>query len=483
MVACFGHAGAMQFHPYKETTINVDVTLSYGAGWRLEEPDADKLASANANDGNYNFDKGDLINNRLGLVADIDAQHKNFGFFLRPRAFYDFVYMGSNANYADNPTPNNTPDSPDDFPDETQDMHGNRAEILDAFIWTDLPVGHRTLQLRLGNQVIQWGESLYIQGGIASAMAHMDLTAASAPGTELKEILLPSGALSGQIDLTPNTSLSAYYQYDWDKNRYYESGSYFSTTDFLDNAGTTLFPAPGAVFSKTGDQDPDDGGQYGLALMYVVPALNESEFGLYYLNYHERALSLEFGPVGTYHLTFAEDVKLYGASFSTLIGDTSIGGELSYRQGLLAAVGSPFVNTDADVLQGQVSWSWMGKCPLMDAISFLGEVGFSDVIDTDADEDLLYLDGWAWGYNLTLTPCWYQVFAGLDMNLPISYQGRPNGSAVTQVFTENDDRLGIGLDFIYRGVYTFNLRYVDFLGEENSRSDRDYVSATIKYTF
>jgi hypothetical protein len=391
--------------------------------------------------------------------------------------------MGSNANYAANPTPNNTPGSPDDFPDETQDVHGSRAEILDAFIWTDLPVGRRTLQLRLGNQVIQWGESLFIQGGIASAMAHADLTATSAPGTELKEILLPSGALLGQIDLTHNTSLTAYYQYDWEKNRVYESGSYFSTTDFLDNAGTTLFPAPGAAFSKTGDQTPDDDGQYGLALMFVVPAVNETEFGLYYLNYHERTHSLEFGLGGTYHLTFAEDVKLYGVSFSSMIGDVNVSGELSYRQGLLAAVGSPFVNTDADVLQGQVSWSWLGKCPLMDAISFSGELGFSDVVDTGEDEDLLYLDGWAWGYNLSVTPRWYQVLAGLDMNLPISYQGRPNGSATTQVFTEKDDRIGLGLDFFYKSVYTLSLRYVDFLNGENSRSDRDYVSVTIKSAF
>ena len=231
VAACCGRAGAMQFQPDKETTINVDITLSYGAGWRLKDPEAEKLASANANDGNDNFDQGDLIDNRVGVVTDIDARRKNFGLFLRPRAFYDFVYMGSNADYAGNPLPNNTPDPSDDFPDETQDMHGSRTEILDAFIWTDLSVGQRTLQLRLGNQVIQWGESLFIQGGIASAMAHMDLTAASAPGTELKEILLPSGALSGQIDLTPNTSLSVYYQYDWDKNRYYESGSYFSTTE------------------------------------------------------------------------------------------------------------------------------------------------------------------------------------------------------------------------------------------------------------
>lgn len=41
--------------------------------------------------------------------------------------------------------------------------------------------------------------------------------------------------------------------------------------------------------------------------MFVVPALNETELGLYYLNYHERTLSLEFGPDSTYHLIFASE--------------------------------------------------------------------------------------------------------------------------------------------------------------------------------
>ncbi len=152
-------AGAMRFQPDQETTINVNINLSYGAGWRIKDPDTEKLASAN-------------------------------------------------ADYADNPTPNNTPASPDAFPDDTQDMHGSRAELLDAFIWADLPMGGRTLQLRLGDQVIQWGESLFIQGGIASAMTHADLTAATAPGAELKEILLPTGALSGRIGLTQEISLN-----------------------------------------------------------------------------------------------------------------------------------------------------------------------------------------------------------------------------------------------------------------------------------
>ncbi len=58
-----------------------------------------------------------------------------------------------------------------------------------------------------------------------------------------------------------------------------------------------------------------------------------------------------------------------------------------------------------------------------------------------------------------------------------------NGSAVTLVFTEKDDRLGLGVSFVYQNVYILSLNYVDYLNEDNSRSDRDYVSLTIKSTF
>jgi hypothetical protein len=44
--------------------------------------------------------------------------------------------------------------------------------------------------------------------------------------------------------------------------------------------------------------DPDDGGQYGIALRWLVPALDDTEFGFYFMNFHSR-LPLINGRTGT----------------------------------------------------------------------------------------------------------------------------------------------------------------------------------------
>jgi hypothetical protein len=50
-----------------------------------------------------------------------------------------------------------------------------------------------------GRQVISWGEALMLQGGIAFAQNRVDSGAATAPGVELKEIFLPTGAVYGSF--------------------------------------------------------------------------------------------------------------------------------------------------------------------------------------------------------------------------------------------------------------------------------------------
>ncbi|MBT8339303.1 MAG: DUF1302 family protein [Desulfatitalea sp.] len=479
---------AMNWDLGQDASIDCDVTVSYGAGWRLQDPEPDKLASANSNDGEYNFDSaGDMYSNRFNITADIDARYKNFGVFVRPRAFYDFVYEGKNANYDQNPTPNYIGDDPNEFSDDTKNMHGSRAEFLDYFLYGDLNLGDRNLQVRVGSQTIQWGESLYIPG-INTAQAHMDLTAASAPGTEVKEVLLPSGAVLAQIDVTTdgNVSLVGYYQWEWEKNRMYESGSYFSTADYLDEAGITfLHPAVPGGLSKLADDEPD-GGQFGAALMFVVPALNATEFGLYYVNYHEKALSLEIAPPN-YQLTFAQDVKLYAVSFSSQLGRWNVSGELSYRDGILTPTKAGS-NSLADLVQGQVSWYWRARPwligPLMDYMTVIGEVAFVSLADSDLPKELLAWDDFAWGYNLGVTATWLQLLPDLDVDVPVNYVGRPEGTAANGILVEKADSYSVKLDLTYKAVYKMSLSYVDYLRSDfNSRSDRDYVSVQFKYTF
>jgi hypothetical protein len=336
----------------------------------------------------------------------------------------------------------------------------------------------------VGRQVIQWGESLFIPG-ITTAQAPMDLTAATAPGTEVKEILLPSAAAYVQLGLTKSISLAGYYQFEWYKNRYYESGSYFSVRDMLDEAGTTIILAPGILeLSKKPDQEPDPG-EFGVALTYVVEPLHDTEFGLYYVNYHEHSFSMEMVPAaGSYYLTFANNVELIGASFSSQIFNANVSGEIAYRMGVKAAIDGGMTNAEADYLQGQVSWIWLlGPNPLMDNISFYGEIAFIDVMKLDVDLGRLAYDDWAWGYNLRLSPSWYHVIRGLDIALPIDFAGRPNGSSFNGVLLEKAESVGVGLEFTYKYEYKLSVKYVNYFHEENSRSDRDYIAVDVKYTF
>jgi len=65
------------------------------------------------------------------------------------------------------------------------------------------------------------------------------------PGSTTKEILMPVGQLSGQVQLSSALTLMGYYQYEWERTRLPAAGSYFSAVDFLDAGGERLRVAPG----------------------------------------------------------------------------------------------------------------------------------------------------------------------------------------------------------------------------------------------
>ena len=375
VLALTGPAGALQYNFSNETSLDMDVSLTYAAAWRAKDREMKSLAMTNVNydDGGWNFDQWDMINNKGTIVMDIDFSHKNFGFFVRPKAFYDSVYMGDNNNPM-NPMQliNNTVlagNDYDEWDDEVESAHGANWEILDIFAYSNFNIGNRNLDVRVGRQVINWGESLFLQGGISTAQNYIDLVAGTSPGVELKEIYLPSGAVSAQINLFENLALSTYYQWEWQKNRFYEAGSFFSTRDTLVDSEFPLFIGGFFQTMKAGDADePSDSGQYGIALHTMVTALNNTEFGLYFSNYHGKwpvhvlsnvdprngvpPASLANPPY--YWLSYAEDIKMYGASFSTEIWDANVAGEISYHQDALIRKDSLYWDK-GNYVQAQVS--------------------------------------------------------------------------------------------------------------------------------
>jgi hypothetical protein len=212
--------------------------------------------------------------------------------------------------------------------------------------------------------VINWGESTFYQG-INSIQNRADARAANTPGVEVKEILLPTGAIYGQVDLLPNLTVEAYYQYEWLENELNGVGSYFSTTDQIGpGSNAFIIPTPGSPLvpeeirgnefnlrgvPKSPDQEASDSGQWGAAFHYITE--NSTDIGFYHVVGHDKkpsfVLSYEeiFGnrvPV-SYLQRYYEDIRGTAISFTTILGETNVQGELSWLDGtpMVDAAGDP----------------------------------------------------------------------------------------------------------------------------------------------
>ncbi len=461
-----GVAHALSFDLGEDVKLDVDSSLTYGAAWRAKEQHSFLVGQSAGND---NFDKGDMINNRFSALIDIDLQYKDYGLFVRPRAYYDTVYVD------------------DKFTDATQDQHGEKIEVLDAFAYGVFDVNDTSsVSLRVGKQVVSWGESLFILNGVSAAMSPIDATAANVPGVELKDLFLPIGGVFVEASLTDSLTVSSFYQWDWEKSRLDEYGSFFSTNDLIDEGIREV--APGL---RGTDNDPD-AGQYGVALRYIADALNGTEFGLYYINYSEQLPFLVFDPttVMPYHLDYSSDINLYGASVSGIIFDTNVAAEVTYRQDfhvpVVAPVPFPLGFEPANVIQAQISTiTIMPQTPLYSNMQVTTEFGVNQVVDGLDGQTLLY-DRSAWGGVVKAQCDYYQVMTNLDLSVPVTYKFNPNGiSSVQGTFSEGADSIGIAFNLTYQAVYKLGLGYTDFLNgpDQNSKADRDFYSLNLKYTF
>ena len=366
-------AAAVEFQ-WGEVEGSFNSQVSLGASWRLEEQDPRLVTSGNlpgfgtaststADDGNANFNDGDIYSLILKGVHDLELRKGDFGLFLRGKYWYDEELangkrpIGNSANLY---TPNEKL-SDSGFDDFAQ---ASGVELLDAFVYGTFYLGESEapLDIRLGRQVASWGESTFIQNGI-NTINPIDVSAFRRPGAEIKEGLLPVAMLTVSAGVTDALSIDAFYQLEWEKTVIDGCGTYFSTNDVGATGcnvvtATSVFPdqvnmANGLFVTRLPDVEPDDSGQYGVALRYFAEKLAGSEFGVYYMNYHSRtpylggftssnpilggppdAPFIPGNPLGgnpEYFAEFPEDIELFGASFVTNFAGFAISGEVSYR--------------------------------------------------------------------------------------------------------------------------------------------------------
>jgi hypothetical protein len=361
LAACGQPLQAATWQVSDDWGLTTNTTLSLGTSWSLQDADKRQLTAAdarsigktgtgvnyNADDGKFNFDKGDTISTVFKGLTDFDLNDGSQGAFVRFKYWYDHALETGNGDFTR-------------FDDSGwQDLARFKGfEVLDAYVWKDFEIAERALNVKLGKHVLSWGEALFLQNGV-NAINPLDVSAFNRPGVELKEGQLPVEMLSFNYDLTDALSIEGFWQYNFRPSVFDGCGTFFSISDNLQEgcqvdfmiaggAGTTAQALAQERFLERSATDwPSDTGQYGLALHYVIESMGDADLGLYYMNYHSRTPQVN-GVIarqapnaggnpgvnfntGDYFTVYPEDIRLFGASLSGVVGTTATFGELSYR--------------------------------------------------------------------------------------------------------------------------------------------------------
>lgn len=354
-----------------------DSSLSVGASWSTANANKDLIGvnnggkglSQTSDDGHLNFKRGETFSKIFKGIHDLELKYGDTGVFVRGKYWYDFELKDESRLYKDISDSN-----------RKEGAQSSGGQILDAFIYHNYAIADQPGSVRLGKQVVSWGESTFIQGGINS-INPVDVSAFRRPGAEVKEGLIPVNMFYVSQSLTDNLSAEAFYQLEWDQTVVDNCGTFFSQPDVIadgcsDNLrvlskrsslpAAALGPAEalgvnvneeGVLVRRGPDRDARDSGQWGVSFKYMFEPL-DTEFGAYFMNYHSRApifsatgapqsvfdLAAGLPPAfaglapllvagnSNYFVEYPEDIRLYGLSFSTTLPTgTAWSGELSYR--------------------------------------------------------------------------------------------------------------------------------------------------------
>ncbi|MDE0309130.1 MAG: DUF1302 domain-containing protein [Acidiferrobacterales bacterium] len=290
---------------------NLDVTLTYGLTARTSKRQ-DGLSNANTDNGTRNYNRG-IVSNTAAITTELGIQQGDFGLFTRAHGFIDY----ENQNRARVRTP---------LSSEAKKIAGKDINLLDAYVYGGFDVQGLFFDVRVGSQVLNWGESTFIPNGI-NVTNPIDVSRIRTPGSELREALIPVPMISASVGLSPNLTVEGFYQFDWKHTEIDPVGTYYSTNDFVGAGGryayithsslgnvsdtgrifrlnvaefnsSPLFDLNGyqlkrhdphfLAVERAPDNEPKDEGQWGFALRYFAEELNNTEFGLFFIRNHSQ---------------------------------------------------------------------------------------------------------------------------------------------------------------------------------------------------
>ncbi len=234
--------------------------------------------SLNADDGNLNYDKHDLVSAVAKVTQDIKLSYSNFEFFARWLYFYDAVNDNFTEFHPNRVTPGNYQQvgfAPGDrgfvntgdpvttlilrnvvyFPNNriygaggvvrerrtdgaTLKQVGTNLQLMDAVLSGKFTIpGDRSLTVKLGRQTVNWGESTLLVMNSLNQINPVNANNFYRVGFQLEEVFTPVGMVFASTEIGAGLSVEAFYQLEWKPVEIPAPGSFLSFLDVgTDNA-------------------------------------------------------------------------------------------------------------------------------------------------------------------------------------------------------------------------------------------------------
>ena len=490
-------AQAYKFETGGDFELNLDTSLQYTLGVRAQERD-DKIGNHPFfAEGDYKFDRGDLVTNRIQGIIELQGVYKtDLGFRLSGSAWKDFAY---DDEVKTNPNPAFSTFLSYDggkYSSTTKKYHLQGGELLDAFVFGNTSVGDTKLYGKLGRFTQYWGNAfLFGFSNIAYSQHPVDyIKGFSQPGSEVKELFLPRTQALLTAELSPELSVSGQYFFEFRPNRFPEGGTYLGPFDILyggPNNGGALGGLFGGLVTAGRKDEPNENNQnYGLKATWS-PAWAGGDLGFYYRQMDEvqpwSLVDIGAAGGGALHLSYAQKVKLLGVSYERTFGTVSTGFEVSYRRN--SALTSALTNGIAGVpttegAKGNLvnvianAFVQLGTTPLWDTGILIAEATYTQLTSVTSHSELFNAQGYgscptnnkwdgcatkqALAVGFVFEPQWLQVFPGWDLSMPSSLtlgiKGNP-AYAAGAFYAQGTNIHSIGIKGTFQAKNTISLQY------------------------
>ena len=310
--------------------------------------------------------------------------------------------------------------------------------------------------------------------------------------------------------------------------------------------------------SRAADKEPRNGGQFGLALHYFSNSL-DTDLGAYFVNYHQRApvvtalktASPNNSAWGTilppmqYQFDYsAENIKVAGASASTVLKGWTVSGEISHTRDIPVQInavdlvlgtafgigpqGAAAAAAPGSYIRGydlknrtQIQLSTIKILPQLmaaESLTLIAEAAYqrwSGIGDPNSSarygrnfvygmgqsatvacaatgnpnpdfcENKGYFTSSAWGYRVLAELSYPNAYAGVNLKPRLFWSHDVKGYSADAIFSEDRKILALGLRAEYNSRFYGDISYTHFNGNAkyDVLHDRDFVSVVAGINF